>query len=105
MKKFIHCSKTAWHNDKSIRILDKQGLADKKVVECYRFMQVGIFFLLVWQYNVATNRVATIFKCSAVGSFHNARASTCHSTKAKLCYALSKLAGCFIIRMIFFIAG
>src|SRR6476661_2779908 len=72
------------------------------MIERHPLVHVLIMHLLKRQFDITPYRHATIFKCTAVSSFHYARSSTRHGGKSYICNAFTKLTGTVIILMIFF---
>src|SRR5699024_9620888 len=74
-KKLIHRTHATWQTNKSLRVLQKHGLASKEVPEIDAQVDVLIKPLFKGQFNTYTNGEPTGFIRTAVGSFHNAWAA------------------------------
>src|SRR5258708_950584 len=83
-KEFVKCSISAGHYYKSIGILGKQYLSNKKVFNTYPVIKIWIRFLLGGQHYVTTYRYATCLFSAPVGGFHYARPAACHYHKTQV---------------------
>lgn len=72
------------------------------MLEGERRIHIFVPHLFKRQFDVATHRTAAVFESATVGRFHNTRSAARKCGKAQLRNAFAKLAGAFIVFVIFF---
>src|SRR5699024_2562931 len=100
-KKLIHRTHATWQTDKSLRVLQKHGLARKEIAEINAEVDVLIKPLLKGKFNAQAHGKPTGFISTTVSSFHDSGATTGYHSIIVLHQLCSQIDALCILRRIF----
>ena len=101
LEQLVECPEAAGEDHETLGRFHEHRLARVEVAEGELDVEVGVFVLLVRQFDVEADREAAAFLRAAVCGLHHARAAAGHDGEASLGKAPADLAGLLVGGMTF----